>query len=158
MLPNKTAARFVLAAAALCPLAAQAAGGQTQTSGAEGFTVTPFVALATTYDDNLFGAAGAGEGDTILSVGPGLDLRYLSPRTEFRFSYSLAAAKYLHHSTLDSWIDEQQGTLGIERKFTDRLSAGVDASYLETHDPERLTPTTGLVYGRTRATEETLRP
>ncbi len=123
-----------------------------------GFTFTPFVALSTLYTDNVFITAEP-ENDTMLRLNPGFVMTYHSKRTYFDMGYSQAADKYTRYSSLlNSWHDEQQGFLGIERQFTDRLSAGIVGKYFATHNPSQLTPASGLVLERTKSTRISIEP
>ncbi|MGH9435565.1 MAG: hypothetical protein ACRD06_06165 [Terriglobia bacterium] len=123
-----------------------------------GFTATPFVSLSTTYDDNLFLSTTNRQSDTILSVAPGALLDYHSRRTDFNLLYSFSADKFFHHSDLDSLVDEQQGTIGLHHQFTRRLELGFTGGYFVTHSPGQLSPESGLIVGRNRATNTTLQP
>ena len=121
-------------------------------SAPAGFSFTPFIALSTAYNDNIFLKAKS-EDDTILRLNPGFVMTYHSKRTYFNLSYSQAADKYTRYSgLLNSWHDEQLGFLGYRRQFTDRFSAGINSSYMETFNPGQLAPAAGLVLTRTKST------
>lgn len=123
-----------------------------------GLTFKPFVALTTRYDSNLFVATTNAESDHIINLTPGMLLSYRSRRTDFLLFYRLTAAKYADHYHLNSWVEEQQGTIGWHHRTARRLRLGIVASYFVTHNPGRLTPQSGLLVGRNRATRTTVRP
>lgn len=131
---------------------------QAPVPASSGFTVTPSVALATVYDDNIFVTPSARESDTILRLSPALALDYVTARTTFHLDYGLDAEKYRQHSGLDSWDTRQGGLIDLGYEFSRRLRAGVTGTYAETHQPGELTPISGLVLTRTRATSASLRP
>lgn len=136
-------------------------GGTNSTSGARetaGLTVTPYVSLATLYDDNIFASASQRESDTILRLTPGIMLDYRTPRTRINFSYSDDAERYARHSDLNSWQSRQTAGLSASHAFNRRISAGLDANYFETQYPGELAPVSGIELTRRRATAISFRP
>ena len=121
-------------------------------SAPAGFAFTPFVALSTAYNDNIFIEAEP-ESDTILRLNPGFVMTYRSRRNYFDMGYSQAADRYTRYSEfLNSWHDEEKGFVGFGRRFTDRLNAGINGNYFQTYSPGLLTPAAGLVLARTKST------
>lgn len=138
--------------------AQQADVAQGSNTSASGLTITPYISLATVYDDNIFASATLRESDTIFRLSPGIALRYSSSRTNFRGSYTDDAEQFSRHSDLSSWQARQSALFRVDHAFTQRLSAGFRGNYLETYYPGELTPVSGVELTRTRATQVSLMP
>jgi len=124
----------------------------------EGLVVTPYVSLSTLYDDNIYSSSSQIESDTILRLSPGIVVGYRSDRSTFDFSYSFDSERYSRHSDLNSWDARQSALVDGSYSFTDKFTAALSASYLDTYYPGELAPITGVELARTRSTQVSLRP
>lgn len=88
-----------------------------------GWTFTPTMGFAETYDDNvsLFAVdtADAQNNDYVQSIFPGADLHYRGRHTEFGGGYTGSFLNYHTFSTLDRW--DQRGSLDLRRQESAHL-------------------------------------
>lgn len=147
----------VLAGAAAPGFAQQSQPGSVPATKS-GWSVVPEVTLSTVHDDNIFAVSSDPQSDWILQLSPGISLDYADPRTTFNIGYLIQADKYRTHSELDSWHALEQGDFGLDHSFSERFSGGLAGSYIQTNYPGELTPISGLVLERTRATSTSVQP
>jgi len=117
-----------------------------------GWTITPTMGFAETYDDNisLFGqhTAENQNNDYITTFFPGLDLHYSGKHTRFGSSYSGSFLNYRTFSLLNRW--DQRMKVDVRRQETARMNwfARAGASMLPSTD---LVELGGLPYRHTGA-------
>jgi hypothetical protein len=112
--------------ATLAPVHAQEKLGTTgpAPSYRAGWTFTPTLGFAETYDDNIslfaVNTAENQNDDYITSVYPSADLRYAGKHTRFGASYSGSLLNYQTFTVLNRW--DQRADVDVRRQATARLS------------------------------------
>lgn len=105
-----------------------------------GWTLTPMIGFAETYDDNisLFGHGTAEDqnDDYISTVSPGAELHYGGKHTGVDMGYTGSFLNYNTFSVLDRW--DQRAKFELRRQETARLKWGGHASFA-------MLPTTDLI-------------
>src|SRR6478752_9154685 len=96
-------------------------GAPTPSYGA-GWTVTPTMAVAETYDTNvsLFGAGHTGTEDYIATYNPGIDLHYLAKHTSVDTGYSGTFLDYRNFPALNRW--DQRGRFELRHQQSAQLT------------------------------------
>jgi hypothetical protein len=93
-----------------------------------GWTFTPTIGVADTYDDNvsLFGRGHTGNEDYVATVFPGADLHYVGKHSLMDMDYSGSFLDYQRFSALNRW--DQRAKFELRQQETARLSWFVHAS------------------------------
>jgi len=125
-------------------------GAPTPSYGA-GWTFTPTIGVAETYDTNvsLFSAGHEGNDDYIATVFPGADLHHGGKESTLDMGYSGSFLNYQRFSALDRW--DQRARFEFKKQETARFgwSAHATAALLPTTD---LVDLGGIPYRKTGAT------
>lgn len=135
---------------------APAAWGQQEA----GWTVTPSLALAEVFDDNIF-SRGKGSGrssDFITRFTPGLEAGYYSIPFTLLARYTFDAEVYARHQELNK-AQLRQTASGEFRYLPIRpLVLSLTGSYRRTQTPQDLNVTTGIESARSRARSYNVSP
>ncbi len=107
--------------------------------------ITPYVALKTESNDNIFLTADNAEDDFIVTLSPGLKLASRDERRGAAFDGRLDAYSYADHSELNAIDQHYQGDAFYSPTETMRLDAA--AEYVVDSRPDRDFDVSGLLFG-----------
>lgn len=112
---------------------------------AEGFNVTPSVAVRQEYNDNIFFTTTGAIDDYITTISPGLEISQESERLNASLNGRVDGLVYYDNEELNDL--DQEFTGQVQYQFTPRTQGSFDASYLRDSRADRDIGITGLVLG-----------
>jgi hypothetical protein len=140
---------LALAPAVLAPALARAQAG---------FYVTPSLAVAEVYDDNLFSTPSRREKDFISRLTSMVEAGYRSAPLTLLGRYAFDAEFYVDHPELDNPLARQEAAVELISRPTELLTLSLDGAFAATERPGDLNLETGLAAGRVRARRLSVSP
>ena len=130
MLNRKRLIIFMLASCFLM------SGGVFQKLHAERMTLIPSLDMDYQHDSNYFKAEDDEKDVDTFILRPGIKLGYVTAKSSFALDYSLDVNRYSGESNIDDYdYTGHLAKLLAKSQVTDRLSMGVEDSYIKTRDP-----------------------
>jgi hypothetical protein len=120
--------------------------------------LTPSVAFAHIYDDNILVSASGAEPDFVTRLTPALDLAVERPFFTVHGTYRLAVERFVEHPTLTTMNGRQNGSIGILVRRSRGWTLSTEAAVTSTRTPGELNTLTGFAVGRAEALRVSVRP
>lgn len=130
----------------------------TVASAQVGYYVTPSFSASEVYDDNLFFTPSARKQDYISRFTPGVEAGYRSVPLTLLGHYSFDAERYARNPDLNKNFARQDASLEFRYLPEQRLTLGLNGSFVKTRTPQELNVTTGLAASRVRAQSISVNP
>lgn len=128
-----------------------------------GYFISPSIAIAQLYDDNIFFTIENEESAAITRATPGLELGFDSQTLSWVGRYRVEAEQYRDHSELNSSSARRFADVSVEYLPTSRLTLSANADYTKTNTPVDLSvapgsEAPGLLFGRAQAERSSISP